>query len=242
MHVWVCQGLGQGLVPTWIKSRWRPWQGKKPPVSHILLFYSAFTSILPMAAWHVWQGRLGFILECTIVYKTKKEQNRLLSCACSFFSWGYQTGYGSQATLACIKVKRHLEWPQNEQTCDPMSKNMHLTNINYAQKSSKDVFRCIYLFGSIMDTLLQTEALKNIFKFLQRLSPFGAFKNKWINYESIIWLWNTWSCWFNVWLGQYLVLSSTFSSPSGLHCLISLSDRWYCSHEHSFHGGTLLRV
>lgn len=155
MHVWVCQGLGQGLVPTWIKSRWRPWQGKKPPVSHILLFYSAFTSILPMAAWHVWQGRLGFILECTIVYKTKKEQNRLLSCACSFFSWGYQTGYGSQATLACIKVKRHLEWPQNEQTCDPMSKNMHLTNINYAQKSSKDVFSCIYLFGgSIMDILL----------------------------------------------------------------------------------------
>lgn len=99
MHLWVCQGLGRGWVPTWIKSRWRPWRGRKPPVSHILMFFSAFTSILPMAAWHVWQGRLGFILECTITCKTKKEQNRLLSCARSFFSWGYQTGYGSQAML-----------------------------------------------------------------------------------------------------------------------------------------------
>lgn len=27
-----CQGLDQGLVPAWIKSRWRPWQGRKPPV------------------------------------------------------------------------------------------------------------------------------------------------------------------------------------------------------------------
>ena len=26
-----CQGLDQGLVPAWIKSRWRPWQGRKPP-------------------------------------------------------------------------------------------------------------------------------------------------------------------------------------------------------------------
>lgn len=72
MHVWGCQGLDRGLVPMWIKSRWRPWQGRKTPVSHILVFYSAFTSTLPMAAWHVQQGRLGFILECTVVCKTRK--------------------------------------------------------------------------------------------------------------------------------------------------------------------------
>lgn len=72
MHVWGCQGLDRGLVPMWIKSRWRPWQGRKTLVSHILVFYSAFTSTLPMAAWHVQQGRLGFILECTVVCKTRK--------------------------------------------------------------------------------------------------------------------------------------------------------------------------
>lgn len=27
-----CQGLDQGSVPAWIKSRWRPWRGRKPPV------------------------------------------------------------------------------------------------------------------------------------------------------------------------------------------------------------------
>lgn len=144
--------VGPGLSANVDKEQMATLTGQKTssfphsPVLFSLHFYTA---------WHVWQGRLGFILECTIVYKTKKEQNRLLSCARSFFSWGYQTGYGSQATLACIKVKRHLEWPQNEQTCDPMSKNMHLTNINYVQKSSKDVFSCTYLFGgSIMDILL----------------------------------------------------------------------------------------
>lgn len=42
--------------------------------------------------------------------------------------------------------------------------------------------------------------------------------------------------------GQHYDWSSTLSSPSGLHCLIVLSDRCYCSHEHSFRGGTLLRV
>lgn len=32
LHGCRCQGLDQGLVPAWIKSRWRPWQGRKIPV------------------------------------------------------------------------------------------------------------------------------------------------------------------------------------------------------------------
>lgn len=117
MHLWGCQGLDRGLVPMWIKSRWRPWQGRKTPVSHILVFYSAFTSTLPMAAWHVQQGRLGFILECTVVCKTRKgTKPSALLCMLFLLMW-LSTSYERQMMLACIEVKRHLKWPQNEHTC-----------------------------------------------------------------------------------------------------------------------------
>lgn len=39
----------QGLVPAWIKSRWRPWQGRKPPV----LTFSC--SIQPSLLYFQWQ-------------------------------------------------------------------------------------------------------------------------------------------------------------------------------------------
>lgn len=44
-----CQGLDQGLVPAWIKSRWRPWQGRKPPVP------TFSCSIQPSLLYFQWQ-------------------------------------------------------------------------------------------------------------------------------------------------------------------------------------------
>ena len=64
--------------------------------------------------WHWQHGMcdrdgLDLYLNAPSFLGQKKEQNRLLSCARSFFSNSYQTGYGSQAILACIKVEGHLE-------------------------------------------------------------------------------------------------------------------------------------
>lgn len=67
-----CQGLDHaGLSASVDKEQMATLTGQKTSSSHILVFYSAFTSILPMAAWHVWQGQLRFILECTVMYKKK---------------------------------------------------------------------------------------------------------------------------------------------------------------------------
>lgn len=46
--------------------------------------------------------------------------------------------------------------------------------------------------------------------------------------------------WFSC-LGRHSVASSTLCSPSGLHCLVALSDRWFASHKEGCRGGTLLR-
>lgn len=146
MHVWGCQGLGRGLVPTWIKSRWRPWRGRKPPVSHILVFYSDFTCILPMAAWHVRQGRLGFILECIVACKTKTTTKpSALLCTLFFLWWCYQTSYGTQVMLACIKVTSRitLEWTDQNSTNSLLIKIMHV-QITSKETKRTQLFGCGY--------------------------------------------------------------------------------------------------
>lgn len=137
MHVWGCQGLDRGLVPMWIKSRWRPWQGRKTPVSHILVFYSAFTSTLPMAAWHV---RLGFILECTVVCKTRKGTKPSALLSCSFFSWDYQLVMRGRWCWPASRWKDISNGPRINTPVGlrkhQMSTNLHLSSIKYIQITS----------------------------------------------------------------------------------------------------------
>lgn len=92
--------VGPGLSASVDKEQMATLTGQKTSSSHILVFYSALTSILPMATWHVWQGRLRFILECSVMSRQNREQKCLLSCVYYFFSWGHQTSCGNQAVMA----------------------------------------------------------------------------------------------------------------------------------------------
>ena len=95
-----CQGLDQGLVPAWIKSRWRPWQGRKPPVP------TFSCSIQPSLLYFQWQhgmcDSLDLYLNAPSYTREKKRggnKKRLVSGACYFFSWGNHTSYGNWAVV-----------------------------------------------------------------------------------------------------------------------------------------------
>lgn len=94
-----CQGLDQGLVPAWIKSRWRPWQGGKPPVP------TFSCSIQPSLLYFQWQDgmcdSLDLYLNAPSFTREKKRGTKkcLVCCACYFFSWGNHTSYGNWAVV-----------------------------------------------------------------------------------------------------------------------------------------------